>query len=41
MSNGFFFPYVNADIDMRPAPSLLWLGGAIILAVVAFYAVFW
>ncbi len=32
---------VNADIDMRPAPSLLWLGGVIIAAVVAFYAVFW
>ena len=32
---------VRQDFDMRPAPSVLWLGGAVIAGVVAFYAVFW
>jgi hypothetical protein len=32
---------VRQDIDMRPAPSVLWLGGAVIAAVVAFYIIFW
>jgi SSS family solute:Na+ symporter len=32
---------VREDFDMRPAPSVLWLGGAVIAGVVAFYAVFW
>lgn len=32
---------VNEDFDMRPAPSVLWLGGAVILAVIGFYIVFW
>lgn len=31
---------VRSDVDMRPAPSVLWLGGAVIAAVVAFYIVF-
>ena len=32
---------VRSDIDMTPAPSVLWLGGAVIAGVVAFYIVFW
>jgi SSS family solute:Na+ symporter len=32
---------VREGIDMRPAPSVLWLGGAVIAAVVAFYIIFW
>ena len=32
---------VREDIDMRPAPSVLWLGGAVIAGVALFYAVFW
>ncbi len=32
---------VRTDIDMRPAPSVLALGAAVILGVAAFYAVFW
>jgi SSS family solute:Na+ symporter len=32
---------VREDIDMRPAPSVLWLGAAVIAGVAAFYAVFW
>ena len=27
---------VKADFDMRPTPSVLWLGGAVIAAVIAF-----
>jgi len=32
---------VNKTIDMRPAPSVVWLGGLVIGAVLAFYLVFW
>jgi len=32
---------VKADFDMKPTPSVLWLGGAVIVAVVAFYIIFW
>lgn len=32
---------VRSRIDMRPAPSVLWLGGAVIAAVIAFYIIFW
>jgi SSS family solute:Na+ symporter len=32
---------VNKTIDMRPAPSVLWLGGLVVSAVFAFYLVFW
>ncbi len=32
---------IKADFDMRPTPSVLWLGGAVIAAVIAFYIVFW
>lgn len=32
---------VREGIDMRPAPSVLWLGGAVIAAVIAFYIIFW
>jgi len=32
---------VRRDFDMRPAPIVLWLGGAVIAAVIAFYIVFW
>jgi SSS family solute:Na+ symporter len=31
---------VRSDLDMRPAPAVLWLGGAVIAAVVGFYIVF-
>lgn len=29
------------DFDMRPTPLVLWLGGAVIAAVILFYIVFW
>lgn len=32
---------VRQDFDMRPAPSVLWLGAAVIAGVVAFYVAFW
>ncbi len=32
---------VKADFDMKPTPSVLWLGGAVIAAVIAFYIIFW
>ncbi len=32
---------VREDFDMRPAPQVLLLGGAVIAAVIAFYIVFW
>jgi hypothetical protein len=32
---------VREGIDMKPAPSVLWLGGAVIAAVIAFYIIFW
>lgn len=32
---------VNEDFDMRPAPSVLLLGGAVIAAVIGFYIIFW
>lgn len=32
---------VRENFDMRPAPSVLLLGGAVIAAVIAFYIVFW
>ena len=32
---------VRQDIDMRPAPLVLWLGGAVIAGVVAFFLIFW
>jgi len=32
---------VREGIDMKPAASVLWLGGAVIVAVVAFYIIFW
>ncbi len=32
---------VNKDFDMRPAPSVIWLGSLVILGVVCFYIVFW
>lgn len=32
---------VKEDIDMKPAPSVLWLGGLIIVSVIIFYALFW
>ena len=32
---------VNRDFDMRPTPMVLWLGGAVIAAVIGFYIVFW
>jgi len=32
---------VRQDFDMHPAPMVLWLGGAVIAAVIAFYVIFW
>jgi len=32
---------VQRDFDMKPAASVLWLGGAVITGVVLFYIVFW
>ncbi|NUM76103.1 solute:sodium symporter family transporter [candidate division KSB1 bacterium] len=32
---------VREEFDMRPAPSVLWLGGVVILLTVTLYAIFW
>lgn len=32
---------VNPDIDMKPAPSVVWLGCTIILATIVLYVIFW
>ena len=32
---------VQKDFDMRPARSVVWLGGAVIAAVIGFYIIFW
>jgi hypothetical protein len=32
---------VREDIDMAPAPSVLWLGGLVIAGVIGFYILFW
>jgi len=32
---------VQENFDMRPAPSVVWLGSAVIAAVIVFYIVFW
>ena len=32
---------VRADIDMKPPPLVIWLGGAVIAGVIAFFIVFW
>ena len=32
---------VRADIDMKPAPLVIWLGGAVIAGVIAFFIIFW
>jgi len=32
---------VRTTIDLRPSPLVVWLGGAIIAAVIAFFVVFW
>ena len=32
---------VKEDFDMRPAPSVVWLGGLVIAAVIVFYIIFW
>ncbi len=32
---------VRSDFDMRPSPLVVWLGGAVIAAVAAFFVVFW
>ena len=32
---------INEKIDMRPAPSVVWLGSAVIAAVIGFYIMFW
>ncbi len=32
---------VQRDFDLRPAKSVLWLGGAVIAAVLAFFIIFW
>ena len=32
---------VREEFDMRPAPSVLWLGGAVIIITIALYIIFW
>jgi len=32
---------INEKIDMRPAPSVVWLGSAVIACVILFYIIFW
>ncbi|MHC4571159.1 MAG: solute:sodium symporter family transporter [Planctomycetota bacterium] len=32
---------VREDFDMRPAPSVLWLGAAVIIVTLALYVIFW
>ena len=32
---------VQENFDMRPAPSVVWLGNAVIAAVIGFYIIFW
>ena len=32
---------INKDYDMRPTPAVMWLGGAVIVAVIVFYIIFW
>jgi len=32
---------VQENFDMRPAPSVVWLGSAVIAAVIVFYVIFW
>ena len=32
---------VKADFDMKPAPLIIWLGTAVIVAVIAFFIIFW
>ncbi|MBC8180438.1 solute:sodium symporter family transporter [candidate division KSB1 bacterium] len=32
---------VQENFDMRPAPSVVWLGSAVIAAVIVFYIIFW
>jgi SSS family solute:Na+ symporter len=32
---------VREEFDMRPAPSVLWLGGVVIVATLALYVIFW
>jgi SSS family solute:Na+ symporter len=32
---------VREEFDMRPAPSVVWLGGAVIVITLALYAIFW
>ena len=31
---------VQKDFDMRPAPSIIWLGSAVLAAVFGFYIIF-
>jgi len=32
---------VREDFDLRPSPAVIWLGGAVIAAVITFYVIFW
>ncbi len=32
---------VKEGFDMKPAPSVVWLGAAVIVATLALYAIFW
>jgi SSS family solute:Na+ symporter len=32
---------VREDFDLRPSPLVVWLGGAVIAAVITFYIIFW
>ena len=29
------------EFDMKPAPSVLWIGGAVIVATIVLYIIFW
>jgi uncharacterized sodium:solute symporter family permease YidK len=32
---------VNPNIDMKPAPSVVWLGSVIIIITIGLYIIFW
>ena len=32
---------VNTDIDMKPAPSVVWIGSIIVLVTIVLYIIFW
>ncbi len=32
---------INSDIDMKPAPSVIWIGSSIVLVTIVLYIIFW